>query len=213
MKTIIYLFLASSGMIFSGPCHGASLVIDSFSDGTIAIGSGGSYLSPEVPIASDVVTTRGLYVAGSIDNWDWRADLNPPPGSFFFNADRLQTGGRVLRLSLNYDSTSSFSLSGYRAFELDLRAVTGKGLMEIIIASSDASQRIQVSIDSPGTVSYPFENLAASSLESLNRLSVHFFPEADDFSFTLDEIRVVPEPSGSLMVVLGIILGVSRRRR
>lgn len=212
ITTILFCII---GILVSLPdkLGAATLVLDSFSDGSFDLGSG-SGASAQDAITSDLVSQRTVIVIGSLENWSWESELTPPSGLLSFSASRLVAGGRPLMYSLNYTPISTFSLLGYSAFELNFSTLTGSGFLEIIASSSNSSQVVQLMVDSPGVVLYPFENMAASSLEDLTGLNVRFFPNDTGLAFQLDEIRVVPEPTGISLFALGVVwLSIYRRRK
>src|SRR6056297_2423456 len=85
----------------SAGLRGATLSLDSFSDGSFDLGSGGS-ASAQHAIAPDFVDQRTVNVVGSLENWNWESELNPPSGVLSLSATRLLSGGRDLRYSLSY---------------------------------------------------------------------------------------------------------------
>jgi hypothetical protein len=122
-----------------------------------------------------------------------------------------------LDLRIHYSQGGPFSILGYNAFEFDFSALTGTGALIVELGRGSAiygPETHRIPLESPGLVSVPFSELnygAGGSVEQF--FAIHFVFEAntDQFSFTLDEIRLVPEPGSFQLAVLGLIF-LSRRR-
>ena len=73
---------------------------------------------------------------------------------------------------------------------------------------------IRIPVNGSGTIVSPFSNLDSSqSLGSLTQMNFRFYAISDDFSVTIDNVRLVPEPSSSLLAIFGLLATVLHHRR
>ena len=191
----------------------ASAMLDSFSEGTFLLQSGGDDYH-EIGISSPLMLdTRRVYSGG---NGTWSVILASGTGVLNYDVDEVLSTARF-GLTLRYTRGTSgqrWSLLGYDALVFDFTSVTGEGLLEIQVWDQDIDQMVRRSVTTPGQLVYPLEDLAANSLGSLDGMSISFTPVTDTFSFSLNEIIVVPEPSISVMLLsLGGLIAGRRARR
>ena len=189
-------------------------VLDSFSEGEFHLESGGQQLARS-DISSPLVSTRGVEAYGigpwSIDlvsgggvlNCDVE-DTGPPPGERGF-----------FRMKLSYTRPGDpWSLRAYDAVVLDFLEVTGMAHLYMeIYPSSPSHELVWVPVTSAGEVSYSVSDMRAEDLDDVRNMTVGIVPVSDTFSFSLNEISAVPEPSvGALLFASAAYLLGSRRR-
>ncbi|MGD9418425.1 MAG: PEP-CTERM sorting domain-containing protein [Verrucomicrobiota bacterium JB025] len=203
----ILLFLIGSFSLC--PARAATLLLDDFSLGGFSLASDGTTSNSE-SFATPLTDQRTIAGLGFPD---WTAtlateglsinisQLNPSPGRTFIDIYYTLSSG-------------TFSLLGYDAFAIDLSEVEGSGELRVSVDGSLGTD-VRIPIDGSGTIVYPFSNLGTSqSLDSLTALEFRFYSVTGDFSLTIDNLRLVPEPSSSVLILFGAIpLLLQRRRR
>lgn len=203
---LLIVLAAAGGQV----AFGASVMLDTFSEGDFLIPQGG-ILSDQSSIASLLIDTRRVEGTGL---GIWSASIVAGSGVLNYDVPEYIPGGRGTFLELRYTRGSGiWSLLGYDALVFDFASVTGTGLMEVYITASNASEVVQVPVTTPGPLNYSLENMAAPSLDDVGALTVRFYPEVDGFSVSLDQITVVPEPSVSVMLFAVLTLIIGRRAR
>lgn len=120
-------------------------------------------------------------------------------------------------LHLAYGGAGSHSILGTSGFELDFGNVQGSGflLVEVGGETVKTANSLRVPITRSGTIWVPLEmvNLGrGGSLGAFSALHFDFHAQTTEFSFLLDQIRVVPEPSALLLLALSWPLLLGRRR-
>jgi hypothetical protein len=202
-----------------------TFVLDTFTTGPFALSESGSFSDSDrinSPLGNnrDVRINRGLAAPGT--TMTTTLDTGSGTVSLNFNGQSLSVNN-PLDFRAVYSIGGPFSLLGSTAFELDFSELSGSGFLitELggVIASSHGPSTSRIALNGPGTVVVPFSELNFSPSGSIDDFSSTLFVfEADSqaFAFTLDEIRVVPEPSSVLLVGLGGLgglVGLTRRKR
>ena len=124
-------------------------------------------------------------------------------------------GGNIL--GLRYHNPRRQNFLGFDSFQLDFLDLSGLGELVIRI-NDDGSQGLlptnaRIALDSAGTLTVPISQAAGFETrgETL-QFDFVFLNVTPEFSFTLDEIRMVPEPSICVLASLALA-GLYRRRR
>ncbi|MEM9283971.1 MAG: PEP-CTERM sorting domain-containing protein [Verrucomicrobiota bacterium] len=211
MRTLFILFMvviALAGTLTRA--YSATLILDSFSEGDFLLQDGGDE-SDEIAISSPVVDSREVLGFGQ---GTWSIAMVAGNGSLdYFVTEILGTPGSPrFGMIFQYESMPSASLLGFDAFSFDFTGVTGTALLEIFVNNQNAAAMMPVTLDSSGQLVYPFANLAANDLSAISNISFRVIPQSDTFSFSLNEVSIVPEPSAFIFLLLGGA-GVFRRRR
>lgn len=204
----LYLIITFFGALSISRSDATTLLLDDFS-------SGGFSLSPEGtrsnsgPFVTPLTDQRTIAGVGSPN---WTATLTQ--GDVSYSVNQLDPRPRRNYLQIRYSlGSGSFSLDGYDAFAVDVFDVVGSGEFIAFVDGFPAGD-IRIPINGPGTLVSPFTGLDTSqSLESLTQMNFYILAISADFSLTVDNVRVVPEPSTSFLFVLGILFGLFRRRR
>ena len=122
-----------------------------------------------------------------------------------------------MSFDLVYGGPGVRSIQGCTAFVLGFSELSGVGSLYIELGSSDGLSGIQrIDLTAPGDVHYPVTSLRIDpfrSLDSFDVLHFRFESRSPEFSFTLDEIRLVPEPSAALLALAAGAGLLARRRR
>jgi hypothetical protein len=213
MKTNIRLRLLLALLAASAQCaFGASVIFDSFSEGGFHLQNGGDNTHQTSISSPLLLDTRSVYSSG---NGTWSVILAPGSGVLDYNVGEVLSTTRF-GLTLDYTRGTygqGWSLLGYDALVFDFTSVTGEGLLAIFVNDQNADEMVRRSVTTPGQLIYPLEDLAASNLGSISGMSISFTPQTDAFSFSLNEIAAVPEPSVSVMLLALAALIAGRRVR
>jgi hypothetical protein len=200
----------------------AVTVVDSFDSGSLFLsldGVSGKALAVETPFGltrSATLDTRRA-PAGSVITATFDSSAG---GSLSFFADRTASGeaSGALVMSMSYWKGGPYSLDGFSAFEFDFGDVIGSGFLVVEVGSAAAilgPSFHRLTIDQAGVLTVPFDQLnvtdSSASLDFFHSLHFTFESDSDIFSFTLNEIRAVPEPSSALLALVG--MGALMRRR
>lgn len=188
------------------PVDAATLFLDDFSSGSFALASGGITSNSE-PFATPLTNERTVTGVGAPT---WSSSLasgeldyivsNPRPGRHY--------------LEINYSSSGTFSILGYDAFAIDVANVTGAGDFIVFVDGAPTFGALRVPVAASGELVYPIsEVITGESLDSLSQMNFRFVPVSEDFSLTIDNVRLIPEPTSSLLVALGLSVTILHRRR
>jgi len=213
MKTNIRLQLLVALLAASAQCaFGASVIFDSFSEGSFHLQNGGDNTHQTGISSPLLLDTRSVYSGG---NGTWSVILAPGSGVLDYNVDEVLSTTRF-GLTLDYTRGTygqEWSLLGYDALVFDFTNVVGEGLLAIFVNDQNVDEMVRVPVNSAGQLVYPLEDLAASSLDSISGMSISFTPQTETFSMSLNEITVVPEPSVSVMLFLFAAVVAAKRGR
>ena len=120
-------------------------------------------------------------------------------------------------LELVYQRGGPNNITGCTDFILGFSELSGVGSLYIEFGSSEGSAGIhRVDLTGAGDILFPVANVrpsASNSVDSFNILHFIFEARSTEFSFTLNEIRLVPEPSGALLALAAGAGLLARRRR
>lgn len=197
--TKLALFVVCLGALLSpSVCAGAALLLDDFSTGSFSLSSGGS-TSASGSFATPLTDQRG---ASGVGLPNWTAVLVPGEVGFDVNQLNPRPGRTILTLSY-WTTAGTFSILGYDAFALDFGSVVGTGEMRVTVDGS-GGREVRIPITESGTIVSPFSYLDTSqSLSSLTFMTFHVSATTPNFSTTIDNIRIVPEPS-TFLLLLGV---------
>lgn len=219
MKTLT-LFLS----LLALPCHlsqASTIVIDSFNEGSFNLSFGGD-LTNTSSVSSPLGDERRSRINDreAMQGAIVTSTLNDSAGTLAFAVDGLSTDStRPLDLRVTYSQGGPFSILGYDAFELDFSALTGTGFLLVELGSrSDVygPTANRIDLNGPGVVTVPFSELnfgTNGSIDSFSSLHLTFEADTEQFSMTLNEIRVVPEPSVVALTMPFLLTILLSRRR
>ena len=196
------IFVAMCFTLCQGTLHGATLVLDSFTDGSFGLHYGGPTIDHDVITspAFDTRTTSGAGVA------DWAATLVAGSGelSYAVNLRGMPNAGQWLNLDYRRID-GGFNILDYDSFVLDITAVIGQGSVEIFSPGLNASP---VAIGDTGKLIIPF----TSPESSIDRVQFRLVAGSSDFSVGLAGISIIPEPTPSILIALSALAATLRRR-
>jgi hypothetical protein len=194
-----FAFVGSHTSAFS-----ASLTLDSFSEGDFLLQNGGDdfWDSDDTRINSPFTERRRVYGGGL---GTWSISLEPSSGMLDYSVTEILAGQGTSRfgMTIRYSGTGTVGFLEYDAFQFDFTSVTGTALLQVEVNNQNFDEMIPVTIDSSGELLYPFSNIAANDVSSISDIFFRVTPQSDTFSFSLNEVSVVPEPSALVLFLLG----------
>lgn len=195
-------------------------VLDSFTEGPFSISISGStsasdsITSPFGETRSAGVTSRQAMAGGTVTS-----TLDDSLGTLAFNVDALPSGSGAIDLRLSYTGGGPYSLLGFSALEFDFSAVTGTGSLLVALDYAEAVYGLslfRVPLNSTGTTVFDVSDItlgSGASLGDFDSMQIIFEADTEQFAFTLNEIRAVPEPSVTLLTLSLFLTTLLRRRR
>ena len=196
-------------LLFATSADSAVMVVDSFSEG-------GFELKFDGPADQRDVLLGGFLdqrLAAGSGYKDWGAVLSTATGRLLYsvNLRGAPDGGNWFGLAYT-SSAGFFSLLGAEGFSLNVTETVGAGELVVSIGETPRDN-IRIPIAGPGSYFYPISNIVSGGpLDSALQVQFRFIAKTADFSITLDEITLVPEPS--TVALAGIAAaGLLRRRR
>jgi hypothetical protein len=122
-----------------------------------------------------------------------------------------------LSLQIVYSGGGPYDISDCTGFILGFSQLAGVGSLYVELGSSSEPTGInRIDLTGPGDVYYPVADVRLNgihTLDSFNVLRFIFEAESTVFSFTIEEIRLVPEPSVAMMALAAGVWCLGLRRR
>jgi len=200
--------------------RGAAIVVDTFDQGAFAVTFPPDPNSSDLDIALPFGTQRRVSfnflptIVGTVRS----RTLDTTAGTLTFSVNgSSQSADFPLSLQLVYGGGGPYDISDESYFILGFSQLSGVGSLYVEVGSSSEPEGLlRLDLTAAGDLWYPVSGVRENSIHTVNSFNVlRFIFEArsPEFSFTLDEIRLVPEPSAAL---LGLAAGaglLTRRRR
>ena len=210
MKTRFHSLSICAGILTfcASSAPGSVLMIDSFTKGRIEIGSDtSSKQDREFAPSSPEVAYRWVKGTGGAY---WHVSMPSGSGALTYS---VNTSGQLEDFDVfaRYGfSSGHYDILAYDAFVLDFSRVLGRGILRISVKT----QNVDVPVNTPGLLRVPLEMFGnPGEFHDVYGVEFTFRPTTPEFSFTLAEISLVPEPSALLLGMLGAPLLLLRRRR
>ncbi len=218
MKTNLCFFLSGLALLLSAAvsANAAVMVIDDFATGGFSVWFSVSDSRPTMRESGLLSLMPGGRVTRLThgEGWGfWHATSTPQDGGSMNYTLELRGDPPygVNWLDIGYLRSGGFDLSGYEAFSLSIGNLVGRGE---VIAYSGSSEGIPVPITGTGELLIPFEMMQSPvPTDRLTSLHFRFIGLTADFLVTVDRIAAVPEPSGALLALPGVLALLARRRR
>lgn len=203
MKTLpkyLALFIIITG-ISQFSASASSILLDSFTEGGFSLPASG-VSNNRSTIQSDWSLSRTVSL---FDPGVSSSLLQTSSGSliFTFNLRGTNTKDSVFS-TINYinSDNSAFNLLGLNAAVFQITNLSGEGEV-LVYGSSGPRNSTALPLTGTGTIEYPF-SLANGYLGGSGNSSLDFriIPRSMNFSVTMSEITLIPEPSGACLLVL-----------
>ena len=192
----------------------ASILIDDFSQSSFMLGSGNRQIS-SLGISLDDRLFRRLRATGH-SRWDWSATQEKSPQSLTFQIDIGSTGFRGDDLVLRYSTGSQegISMLGSSAVVIDADILQGSFVWHIQVNTSDDNPRDFAQPIVSGTdTEFSFSDILGNpDFRDVLWLQVYILPLEQQSEIRVNSIRLIPEPSSSLLLLFGIPM-IWRRRK
>lgn len=205
------IWIASTIVLLASNARSAGLILDSFTENSF------SFVNPSsLPVLalteSDVVNLRSLNYSGP---GTFFVTQSAPSGIFNFRVDLRgnPNGGIPSYLQFIYvQRNEQIDLLGTSHAYFRVSSLVGAGEVQLAMAGGFESVTIPVSATGDFLIPVPngFDN---SPLQSTGSISIRLVAKSLDFSITLDEIGLIPEPAAGSLVAAGTVLVLAKRRR
>jgi hypothetical protein len=213
MKTTLILLIVITTYLTSPSSPGATVIFDDFTTGAYDIGITKPSSQNTSPVVAPLVDTRSSVGFGA---GFWSSTVDTGAGTLSYVL-ALRPGGNPLKdhsFRVNYSNSSgNINLLGFDAFVLSAGSVVGSAMVYAYVGTGVPSLgAVPVSLNGSGSVVIPFSNMAATDPTNPSSISFLIVPQTLDFSATLNEISVIPEPSALILSALGACVLLVRRR-
>lgn len=195
-------------------------VLDSFTEGSFAISIDGltstsaSIISPFADTRGAGINSRQVMAGGTVTS-----TLDESLGTLMFDVDAIPSASGPIDLRFGYSGGGSYSLLGFSALEFDFSTIVGTGSLLVALDYTDAvfgSSLFRLQVNSTGTTVFEVSDItlgSGASLTDYDSMQIIIEANTEQFAFTLNEIRAVPEPSTSLLALSFLLTSLSKRRR
>jgi hypothetical protein len=216
------LLACLAGLWLCSPVRAVVTVVDSFDQGPFNLTLQNYSESNNVNLPLGRERFSRISTREAAQGTSRSSTLNTTTGQLSFVVSGLSTFPNpwaFLNLHMTYSRGGPYSMAGYTGFVFDFSQMIGAGALIVELGGGTlyGASTIRLPIDGPGEVFYPFASLNygndSPSIDSFSALHFVFEAHTEQYSFTLDEIRLVPEPSVALLGLSGCALFLRRRRQ
>jgi hypothetical protein len=211
------LVIAVIGIVSGSVTHAAVTIVDTFDQGGFSITPSSGTFEQEVnlPLARRRLADQSRWATSP--GASMTSTLNSGTGTLTFVTSGTSLSVFPMSLTLVYAGAPHYNIAGCTEFILGFSELSGVGTLYIELGGSNGLDGVfRVDLTGPGEVHYSVSDVYEGSghtLDSFNVLTFRFESRSPQFSFTLDEIRLVPEPSGALLALVAGAGLLARRRR
>lgn len=187
-------------------CSAATLLLDDFSIGDFDLSSSGT-ASDSIPLSTPLTNERTVTGVGAST---WSSTL--ASGELDYIVSHPRPGRHYLEI--NYSASGTFSILGFDAFALGVADVTGTGEFIVFVDGAPTFGALRIPVTQSGELTYLISEVVTDqSFDSISQMNFRFIPSSEDFSVTIDNVRLIPEPSSFSLVALGLSIAILARRR
>jgi hypothetical protein len=194
---LIAIFL---GIATRTNCHATVSIVDTFDQGgfTMSHPNNPNPVDEMVNLPLAQRRTAAFWVVPTPPGTSLASTLDSTTGTLRFVVSGTPASPNTpFALQLVYSAGGPYNISGCTDFILGFSELSGVGSLYIEVGSSKGLDVHRVALTGPGDLSYSVSDVTANSVhtvDSFNVLRFAFEARSTNFSFTLDEIRLVPEP-------------------
>ncbi len=189
----------------------AAILLDSFSTGGVALQADG-------PISDDHnLTGTGFEIRGALGRgfYGWTAFVDSQSGVFNYAVELRGTPAPSNFFLLSYSKqTVVLQLMGLDTLVMNIASLTGLGELQASFGDEPGPFAASLPINGVGDVAFRFSALFPSGWnDAVPSITIKFVPKSANFSITLGEISIVPEPSGVVLLAgTAAVWGLRRKR-
>ena len=190
--------------------QGATLILDSFSEGDFDLSYGGGQSDIDIISGEFLDSRRAVANTGS----NFTAKLVTGSGVVHYTVDLRSMPQTDVLLSLIYtkQDRSSLSLLGVHGFALKIVGLRGLGELKVYLDGGSRNS-ITIPFTSTGNLFYSLADAGNTlPLNDVHQIGFQIIAKSPDFSIMLDQITVVPESTSVMWLGIGGILWAIRRR-
>ncbi len=185
-------------------------------------GDPGNILGSEREVSLDFTSGTGFLTTGTLSIPAGPGPVGPNPNKVLLFDNSVSSSGT---LTLTYDGVGNSGLGGidfdttWDSVDVAFNAVQGAGNLSLMVTDAAAnSGTMSLPVNAAGVYSFPFADAAYAGVDLGSVDGLEFTLEtsvaASDFSISQITREVVPEPSGLLLIVGGLLpLMIVRGRR
>lgn len=217
---IMMLILAS----FTTACFSA-VIIDAFEDGPFSLATdtsigtsetqGNRGRGPEIILTNVLGGTRFVSISTDRRRTTVTATLTEDNSAVTLDTGSGPAGATSTGSILMKWNAEGLKLLDYRGILFTFTELTGNGRIHIgVNEHGHGSNSTRLNLTSAGDFFYPLTSVDVpnGSLESASSIQVLIEGATLDFGFTLDSIRVVPEPSTTAFLLISAVALLQQRR-
>lgn len=210
------------------PAPASVLVVDSFDDGSFAFSNDQSATLSQQQFGSMLGGERVVTLSTDRRPTTVSASLVHGSSVLTFDTGTGNLGGldEQGELILIYGGENrpyrpfashplNLDLSNFNAIDIHIPVVVGTGEVSVILYSgSGQSSSTPVTLQSPGMLQFSFSPFSGG-LADVDGVRLDFVGLSPDFAVSIDDIRIVPEPTVSVLIstALLVVAGAPVRRR
>ena len=198
---ILYLFFISiiSLILSATSARSVTILLDPFSSGSLALQATGP-ISNFYNLTGTEFEIRDVHGNG---NYGWSAYVDPQSGLFNYTINLRATPAPGDFFYMRYaKQMGALQLMGADSLVFNITALTGQGDLQVTFGGEPGPLTPALPITGLGDAAFPFSALFPQGWsELIGGVTLKIVPKSANFSITLSEISLVPEPSS--IVLLG----------
>jgi hypothetical protein len=216
------LLACLAGLWLCSPVRAVVTVVDSFDQGpfNLTLQNYSESNNVNLPLGLERYSTIGARRAALGTILSSSLDTTTGQVSFLVSGpSSFPNPWSFLDLRMSYSQGGPHSIAGYAGFVFDFSQMIGAGALIVELGSGSAiygATTHRLPLTGAGETFYSFDDLnfgPGGSVDSFHVIHFIFEAHSEQFSFTLDEIRLVPEPSVALLGLSGCALFLRRSRQ
>ncbi len=209
LKSIAFTMIVLSALALNA--NSAGILLDAFSFNGFSLQSGGSTTQN----VSDPKSDFNSRVSRGSGDGNWVASIDSDRGIFNYTGSVSNLSFESQFFTLRY-STRGYALDllGLNTINLNIVSLTGDGELQVVFLNQPSSTAAYIPIRGLGDVAFPFSDLFPAGRDQFpSDLTIKIVPKSTNFSIDLNEISIVPEANGIVLLAgTATVWGLRRRR-